>query len=332
MRRHIMHSNYDSIKNILAYEGIKKPADINTLSPDEEGYITSSAYLWVKHVYDRLVDSNVAAQTELAIWGSDPGQYFQINGMNCINKYQLSKFSCFFPGRTIVSAGDIKKRDDCYCIQASSLFNFFFSDIISENDMGLYTPNSVNGQTLKSIISRSRDTYKIADLDVIREGNNWTSKNNPVVNFMYMGLPWLYNARIEDYIELVNKYEDEFECYNSYIRQLAKTATDATELTRDLVNKINDLNTELRIKLEIKKDDLRKKGITTFVGMCLTGIPYLLSVKFNEIDPSLLNGLIGGMSAFECASIISDGLARNKLSKSHPLWVIWKWSQTTHKR
>lgn len=23
MRRHIMHSNYDSIKNILAYEGIK---------------------------------------------------------------------------------------------------------------------------------------------------------------------------------------------------------------------------------------------------------------------------------------------------------------------
>lgn len=249
MRRHIMHSNYDSIKTILACEGIKRPEDVNTLTSDKEGYITSSIYPWVKYVYDHLVDNNVAAQTELAIWGSDPGQYFQINGMNSINKDQLSKFSCFFPGRTIVSAGDIKKRNDCYYIQASSLFNFFFSDIISENDMGLYTPNSINGRTLKSIISQSKNNNRIADLDVIREGSNWTSRNNPVVNLMYVGLPWLYNARIEDYIELINRYENEFECYNSYIRELAKTATDETELTQDLVNKINDLNTELRIKL-----------------------------------------------------------------------------------
>lgn len=208
MRRHIMHTNYDSIKTILAFEGLRRPSDINTLKLDEEGYIASTTYPWVKQIYEHLEDSSVAAQTALAVWGSDPGQYFQINGMNCINKYHLSKFSCFFPGRTIVSAGDIKRREDCYCIQASSLFNFFFSDIISENDLGFYTPNSINGNTLKSIISLQQDRFRIADLDKVQEGCHL---NTPIVDMMYVGLPWLYNARIEDYIELINRYENEFE-------------------------------------------------------------------------------------------------------------------------
>ena len=149
---------------------------------------------------------------------------------------------------------------------------------------------------------------------------------------MYVGLPWLYNARVEDYIELINRYENEFESYNRYIRELAKTATDEAELTQDLVNKINDLKIDMDIKLEIKKEELWKKGISTFVGVCLTGIPYLMSIKYSEIDPNLLNALVGGVSAFECANVVSKGLAKNNLTKDNPLWVIWKWSQKTQKR
>lgn len=331
MRRHIMHNNYDSIKNILAFEGIKKAADVNSLIVDKTGYITSATYPWIKNVYELLQDNNVAAQTQLAVWNSDPGQYFQINGLSCINKYHLSKFSCFFPGRTIVSAGDIKKDEDNYCIQQIALFNFFFSDIISENDIGLYTPNSVNGHTLKSILSRPEDKYRIADLDTVKESKNLISKTNPIVDMLYVGLPWLYNARIEDYIELINQYENEFENYNKYIRELAKTATDGTELTRDLVNAFNDLKIDMNIKLEIKKENLRKKGINTFVGICLTGIPYLMSLKYKELDPSLLCTLIGGKSIYDCANAISEGLTKNKLPKDNPLWVIWKWSQKQHK-
>lgn len=101
------------------------------------------------------------------------------------------------------------------------------------------------------------------------------------------------------------------------------------ELTKDLINKINDLKIDMDIKLEMKKEALLKKGIRTFVGVCLTGIPYLINVKYREFNPSLLNALIGGMSAFECANVVSDGLAKNRLPKNHPLWVIWKWSQKT---
>ena len=190
MRRHIMHNNYDTIKLILSSEGIRKPDDINNLeSSSKKGYIDSDKYPWVKYVYEKLEENNVAAQTELAIWKYDPGQYFQINGLNHCNKHQLSKFSCFFPGRTIVSAGDIKRNEDRYYIQASSLYNFFFSEIISENDLGLYTPNSINGKTLRSIIFSSDEKYRIADLDKIKEGKNWTSKNQPVIDFLYVGLP-----------------------------------------------------------------------------------------------------------------------------------------------
>ena len=326
MRRHIMHNNYDNIKNILAFEGIKKPADINSLS-FEDGYITSTKYPWVKYVYEKLEENNVAAQTELAVWGADPGQYFQINGLNCINKYQLSKFSCFFPGRTIVSAGDIMKKEECYSIQVSALFNFFHSDIISENDLGLYTPNSINGHSLKSIVSNAGEQYRIADLDTIKEGKTWTSENNSVVNMLYVGLPWLYNARIEDYIELINRYENEFENYNRYIRKIANTTTNEVELTRELVNQINELKIDMNIKLELKKEELWKKGIRAMVGLCFTGIPYLLNLKFKEIDPNILSALIGGRSIYECAGMVSENLIANKLAKTHPLWVIWKWQQ-----
>lgn len=88
----------------------------------------------------------------------------------------------------------------------------------------------------------------------------------------------------------------------------------------------------MNIKLEMKKEELWKKGIRTFVVVCLTGIPYLISMKYKEVDPSLLSGLIGGMSAFECADFVSDGLAMNKLSKDNPLWVIWKWSEKTKRK
>lgn len=331
MRRHIMHRNYDSIKTLLAFEGIKKPEDVYSLDLEDNSYIVSTTYPWVKHIYELLQDCNVAAQTSLFIWEHDPGQYFQINGLNGSNQHHLSKFSCFFPGRTIVSAGDIKKKEGRYYIQSNTLFNFFYSNIIADNDLGFFTPNSINGKTLRSILSKQEEDYRIVDLDAIYMGKNRRVKSNPIVDKMYVGLPWLYNARVEDYIDLINRYENEFENYNRYIRDLAKTATDEKELTRNLVNSINDLKIDMQIKLEIKKEELRKKGIFTLVGVCLTAIPYALNMKYKTIDPSLLNGLLGGLSVYECASAMSDGLARNSLSRENPLWVIWKWAKNAEK-
>ena len=328
MHRHIMHHNYDTIKLILSSEGIRKPDDINKLDfSTKDGYIESSKYPWVKYVYEKLEENNVAAQTQLAIWKYDPGQYFQINGLNYSNQHQLSKFSCFFPGRTIVSAGDIKKSKDRHYIQISALYNLFFSEIISENDLGLYTPNSINGKTLKSIISSSNDMYRIADLDKVKEGKNWTSINEPIVDYLYVGLPWLYNGRIEDYIELVNRYENEFENFNRYISELAKTTTSEYELTQRLVKDINDLKIDLNINLEKKKEEIRKKGISTFVGVCFTAIPYIINLKYRFIDPALLSTLIGGKTIWDIAEQISQKFVDNNIPRSNPLWIIWKWSQ-----
>ena len=332
MRRHIMHRNHDSIKTILAFAGIKKPEDVNSLVLEDNSYIVSTRYPWVKQIYELLQDSNVAAQTSLFLWEYDPGQYFQINGMNSDNQHHLTKFSCFFPGRTLISAGDIKKEENRYYIQRITLFNFFFSSIIADNDLGFFTPNSINGKALRSILSKQEDDYRIADLDTIYTGKKRISKSNSIVDKMYIGLPWLYNARVEDYIELINRYENEFENYNRHIRDLAKTATNEKELTRDLVNSFNDLKIDMQIKLEMKKEELRKKGILTLVGVCLTAIPYAISLKYETIDPSLLNGLLGGLSVYECASVISDGLARNNLSRDNPLWIIWKWAQKAEKK
>ena len=331
MQRHIMHNNYDTIRLILSSEGIKNPGNISILDVDnKEGYIDSMKYPWVKYVYEKLEENNVAAQTELCVWKNNPGQYFQINGMNCINKYNLSKFSCFFPGRTIVSAGDIKKVEDVYYIQANALFNFFFADIIAENDLGLYTPNSINGRTLKSIVSSPDDMYRIADLDTVQEGKNWTSKNEPIVDYLYVSLPWLYNASVQDYIDIINKYENEFNNYNRYINELAKITNSEYEITQNLVKDINDLKLDLNIKLSQKKDELKKKGINTFVGVCFTAIPFIINSNFEIIDPAILSALIGGKTIWDCADMVSKGLVKNNLSRNNPLWVIWKWLSLQH--
>lgn len=328
MNRHVMHNNYDLIKQALSFEGVKNIADVDTLeSCGKNEYIDSNKYQWVKFVYEKLAENSVAAQTELAVWKHNPGQYFRINGLNYSNRDELSKFSCFFPGRTIVSAGDIKKNQDTYYIQKNALYNFFLSETISENDLGLYTPNSLNGRTLKSIISSSNNKYKIADLDKITEGKDWTSEKKPIVDFLYVGIPWLYNARIQDYIELVNRYENEFENFNRYINELAMTATSEYELTRRLVKDFNDLKVELNIKLDQKKEELRKKGISTLVGVCFTAIPYVINLKYNYVDPDLLSALIGGKTIWDIAEIITEKLTDNNIPKNNPLWIIWKWSQ-----
>lgn len=44
LQRHVMHKRYDTIKTILACEEIKRPADIQKLTFDENGYLSSSDY------------------------------------------------------------------------------------------------------------------------------------------------------------------------------------------------------------------------------------------------------------------------------------------------
>lgn len=40
-----------------------------------------------------------------------------------------------------------------------------------------------------------------------------------MLNKIYIGLPWLKNARVEDYIEIVNKYYDYFLKYSIEVKK-----------------------------------------------------------------------------------------------------------------
>lgn len=40
------------------------------------------------------------------------GQYFIVDNMSCINWDKISKYSCFFPDRTVISAGSIVRASD----------------------------------------------------------------------------------------------------------------------------------------------------------------------------------------------------------------------------
>lgn len=322
-----MHPRYDSIRIILSSEGINNPFDVNKLKKTDGIYISSNDYPWVKYLYSSLCDCHTAARTTLTAYGRMEGQYFQINGLNSLNKNHLSKFSCFFPGRTIVAAGDIKKKGDEYLVETKVVSNFLLSNIIAENDIGFFTPKSIN-QVIFSSFGASSDDYQIAELDRVATGIGDGFMTNPLVNNLYLGLPWLYNARPEDYIELLNKNENEFEKYNCYIRELSKSATSAQQLTEQLVKEFNDLRVDMNAKLDEVKDNLRRKGIITVTGMCLTALPVLDNTLFSNCDPRLLSSLIGGPTLYESSKLLEEVLSLNRVPKTHPLWIIWKWSKT----
>ena len=157
-----------------------------------------------------------------------------------------------------------------------------------------------------------------------------TQSYNPLNydNYIKIALPWLINARHEDYIELIDKYSLQFDNYSKQIDKITKVAKTPDELSHLLVSEIKDAFIDIRISLEKTQAELYKKGLKTFVGAVATAIPFLVPIDNSIISPELLGSILGATNIFSTIPpIIDSGFDLTRAGRDNPYWLLWKWNR-----
>ena len=321
--------DYLDIDNILKGEGLRRASDINSLKQDGKR-ISSKDYPWIKDIVQILREKAEIAKGRISI---QSGQYFLVDNMSCINWDKISKYSCFFPERTIISAGATFSAadDNTVFLDAIMLFNFFWGKPVLCNGIADLCPTTEYSFQSSEVVYKFSDMLEECQKSKIALLNKCgTSQiNDKLLNHLFIAMPWIYQARLEDYFEIIQKYKTEFANYNSYIASIAKVATNEFELTQQLVSEMRESIIDIQISLEKKQHELKSKGIVTAIGLCLTAIPHVIPSLSNYIDPSLLTAVLGGGSLMECLKLISDYHSDKNSKNDNPFWVLWKWNSKT---
>lgn len=153
-----------------------------------------------------------------------------------------------------------------------------------------------------------------------------------MVNKLYIGLPWLKNARVEDYVEIVDKYNDRFLRYSYEVRKIADATDDIEKFQRDLIKNVQETIVDLRIALEKKKSELKTKGIITTIGVCFTTMSFLIPDAYSAINPEWLSALLGGGALYEFFDGAKDINEMINVCKENTFFPIWEWNRVTEKR
>lgn len=316
------------IINILKDASIKEYGDIRELSLVENKLLSAQRYPWVGEIAELVHD--LYYRTEKYI-GDIDGQIFLINKVENSNYKNVMKYSCVFPNRTIMSSGEFHylDRPEYAFIDIDFFSKLFFCEnmilegIVRISPFQLLTDseNGVpDGVLMENLQLPDKNKKKIAELDECGLGMH---QGNTLLNKIFVAMPWLENARVEDYIDIVNKYQSEFEGYNHCLANISEVTEDTEAFIKKYLNDYKDASINLHIAMEKKQAELKTKGITTALSLCLTAIPYLLPEGC--VDAKMISAFLGTGTIKEILSSANIFAEMKNIGKENPFWVIWKW-------
>ena len=236
-----------------------------------------------------------------------------------------AKYACLFSKRSIIDAGTIVFDDngrssvEVYTLEAYLRFRELIRYGIVDF-MPLYL--IINCNSIRQIENTTQ---------VFINSNPSFSQSNfnaaiKLVNHMLIKIPWLKNARIEDYIDLVKSNQLQFENYGLKVNEVIKS-NNIESISETLIKELNEASIELSILLEAKQKELRTKGIVTTFGICCTIIPFLFPQLSEIVEPKLLSSLLGVGTIKELFNMGNEITAINNIGKSDRYWIMWKWGK-----
>lgn len=169
-----------------------------------------------------------------------------VDKMKRSNYENIMKYLYVFPDRTIISSGDFFDFDkkEFSFIDIDFLNKLFWcKDLLLEvivyiSPFYLLTEIEEGVAGYENCIIEQLDLpcenkKKIAELDDCGFG---TYQDNKVLNKIYLNMPWLENACVSDYIDIVDRNKLEFDLYNGCLSNIS----DMTEGTDDFIQKYLD--------------------------------------------------------------------------------------------
>ena len=290
---------------------------------------TGKGYIDEKVINDLIMQSKNNNKWILENIESSDGQYFHVlnyvDGCAETLKQDVNMISCLFPKRLIITSF-IKQNNWKYLL--ANIYNdykeFLKSGLLdlyieTENTAADWGPNNNNGFL--------PDTMKNDKIMLLTYSYNRINYEG-----IKILLPWLNNARPEDYLELIEKYNLQFDIYCKQIDKICKVAKSPEELTHLFVNEVKDAFIDIRIALENKKEELRRKGINTTIGSIVTAIPFLLPNSIDVVSPELLSGILGATNVITTLPPIFGSIRDiTECEKFNEYWLLWKWNKISIK-
>ena len=327
-------SNTDQVADIfsiLKSEGINRFQDLKSLELTNGKLLAAQKYPWISELAPILKSMYYSAEEHICNLG---GQFFLVDEMKKDYSEELMKYSCLFPERMIVSAGEFHYLDDPN--QAFIDIDFFrklflgknllLNNIVQISPFYLCTDLENDGDfrnaMLEYLTLPDANQKKVAFLDRAGCGNN---KLSPFVKSVFVSLPWLKGADIQDYVEIITKNKSEFLHYNQYLSKLSRETIDTQEFVTRYAKDYNEAATNIQISLEKKRAELKRKGIVTAVSICLTIIPLVLPSNIG-IDKEVVSSFLGGGTVKSVVDLIPEMLSLKDVEKENPFWVMWKWN------
>lgn len=288
---------------------------------------TSKPYIDDGVIRNLIAVSEANNRSILSNLNNSKGQYFHVlnyaDGYVDKLKHDIDMISCLFPKRLIVTSF-LKQGDMKYL-----LANIYkdYKDLIKAGVLDLYIETVERGLNWNP----EKDSNTLPE---VMKKSNIMLLTQSYSDLQYEGikilLPWLQNARSEDYLELIHKYDLQFEIYCKQIDKICKIAKNPEELTQLFIQEVKDAFIDIRIALEKKHEELYRKGINTVVGSVATVIPLLLPEDINSVSPELLSGILGATNVVTVLpsmfGSIRDVLQCEKYSE---YWLLWKWNKIT---
>lgn len=258
------------------------------------------------------------------------GQFISINSKEVLFDESLDNYMCFFPKRTLIETDTLMTfhhdlfTDEIYNKPPDNFFEMYFEleSLISRGIVHLYP---VNTQHNPSAYQDSNQIVRRANVAQVYTENNFKCVQHKKDMF-YFAFPWLYQARTEDYIEICDKNPAAFDYFANSISKVARACTGLdTNLNDEVFREIRDALLEIEHEFEKRKAYLKRKGVTTAVGLALTFVPFAVSKFFDNFNPDLFSGFLGGATIRDGYELISEFW--NNDFTDNPYWVIWKWKR-----
>lgn len=217
-------SIYNEIEYILKQEKIRNLYDVRNLDIPN-GRIYEKQYPWIKDICN-LLEENMYSENKKMINGSE--KEIIINDLISDENTELLKYSIFFPKKTVLSAGDILLLDDGISINEKCLYNFFSSKELIKNNLVTFCPSATYYECRGELEGDWIDKYCNDKFISIKQLNfSLQNKKN-----IFIGLPWLYNIKINDFIDIMVENELEFQNYSLYLSKIWKY-TNGEELIKE---------------------------------------------------------------------------------------------------
>ena len=336
-----MNSCIAEILDILKAEKINSPKDLVKYEDSIQGRVgidRVNTNYWVMEVY-KLVDKLLQEQKKVL---SNQQKYIVSNK----DKEEYLKYMCLFPSSSVVITERFEDgwppsgNYEDYIIPKDFLIKLLSNKELLLNDVFVLLPESIHH---KEDDGAGTGMYDVDTLSgMYRIGINSPPKNllgeNGVyitdenVEKLYTSFSWLYGAKVDDYLDLIEKHRLLFDNYRQTIIDYMDNiyTGDFKQFKKDL----DEADINIRIAMEKKKAELWAKGRKTVVSAGLVTIPFIPGIPA-DIKAELLSiiGVGAGTSILELYSAIETGMSMKSVGMENPFWFAWKWKKTvdTHR-